>query len=57
MINVKKSHKNKMLYLKNTQPLTQSQIPTIPPPHTRLCANTKLLQHQKYKKLKAQQIA
>lgn len=43
MINVKKSHKNKILYLKNlknTQPLTQSQIPTIPPPLTQGFAQT-----------------
>lgn len=53
MINVKKSQKNKMLHLKNLKTLKTphtNQIPTNPP-HTRLRANTKSLQHQKYKKL------
>lgn len=53
MINVKKSQKNKTLYLKNLKTLNPSHKAKSlqsPPPHTRLCANTKLLQHQKCKK-------
>lgn len=61
MINVKKSQKNKTLHLKNLKTLkTPHPKPNpykFPHPHTRLRASTKLLQHQKYKKLKAQQIA